>query len=252
VSRQGVVFNAAMGQFQQEVVRWNRQINLVSRKGTLARVAELIGQCRDAWMELNSAEFSGWDAADSVWYFDLGSGGGLPGYVWHQLLSARFDNLKTWLVEPREKRAWFLERLNKITPERPLQVWNARWCETPSAGGLGSSDLGSSDLGPSGLAPARVLISMKALRLSDPVVLAGLEAALGEAALPAGGVVAIARFYPPQQKWTSGLAEELEIATAAVVVGGVTYQPVRQEVVSPKSKHPMAASLVLSTYEVSA
>ena len=241
MSRQGMVFNAAMGQFQQEVIRWNRQINLVSRKGTLARVADLIGQCRDAWMELNSAEFASWDAADSVWYFDLGSGGGLPGYVWHQLLSARFDNLKTWLVEPREKRAWFLERLNKITPERPLQVWNARWCETPAVGDLGQSDM----------APAKVLISMKALKLSDPVVLAGLEAALGEATLPAGGVVAIARFYPPDQKWTSGLAEELEIATGALVVGGVTYQPVRQEVVSPKSKRPMAASLVLSTYEVS-
>jgi 16S rRNA G527 N7-methylase RsmG len=247
VSRQGTVFNAAMGQFQQEVVRWNRQINLVSRKGTLARVADLIGQCRDAWMELNSAEFASWDAADSVWYFDLGSGGGLPGYVWHQLLSARFDNLKTWLVEPREKRAWFLERLNKITPERPLQVWNARWCETPSVGGLGSSGMAPADL-----VPARVLISMKALRLSDPVVLTGLEVALGEAALPAGGVVAIARFYPLDQKWTSGLAEELEITKGALVVGGVTYQPVKQEVVSPKSKHPMAASLVLSTYEVSA
>jgi hypothetical protein len=241
VNKSGAVFNSAMGQYQQEVVRWNRQINLVSRKGTLALVAGLIGQCRDAWAGLNSVEFSSWSTADSVWYFDLGSGGGLPGYVWHQLLSARFDNLNTWLVEPREKRAWFLERLNKITPDRPLRVWNARWCETPAVG----------ELGPAVPAPAKVLISMKALRLSDSVVLEGLEQALGEAALPAGAVVAIARFYPPNQRWTPELVAELEIGDEPLLVGGVVYRPARREVVSPKYKRPTAASLVLSTYEVS-
>ncbi len=231
-----VRFNAAMGQFQQEMVRWNRQINLVSRKGTLGRVADLIGQCREAWAGLSGVELGGWDKEDPVWYFDLGSGGGLPGYVWHQLLAARFDNLQTWLVEPREKRAWFLERLNKIAPEQPHQVWNARWGESPAAGGP---------------APSRVLISMKALRLSDPVVLAGLDVARGESALPEGGVVAIARFYPPKQQWTPGLVEELEIASEAMTIGDYIYSPIRQQVISPKSKHPTAASLVLSVYEVS-
>ncbi|MFT7699682.1 MAG: 16S rRNA G527 N7-methylase RsmG, partial [Candidatus Krumholzibacteriia bacterium] len=47
---------AAMGRYQQEVVRWNRQINLVSRKGTLGLVATLIRQCRDSFSVLLDAE----------------------------------------------------------------------------------------------------------------------------------------------------------------------------------------------------
>ena len=98
----GVQINVSMGKFQQELVRWNRQINLVSRKDTLGRVAALIEQCRASWRLLVEAELGAWSLADPVLYFDLGSGGGLPGFVWHQLLVSRFGAPASYLVEPRE------------------------------------------------------------------------------------------------------------------------------------------------------
>jgi len=231
-------FHAAMGQFQQEVVRWNRQINLVSRQGTLARVAELISQCRMAWQELDRAVLVEWEPAEPLWYFDLGSGGGVPGYVWHQLLAGRFTHLHTWLVEPREKRAWFLTRLNRITPEKPLHVWHDRWGETSRP--------------PAGVpAPKNILISLKALRLSDSEVCAGLARVLEGVDVPAGGRVAITRFFPPEQRWTRSLARELGISNQPLAVGGHIFEPDQQQILSPQRQQPSAAALVLSTFYLS-
>ncbi len=229
-------FNAAMGKYQLEVVRWNRQINLVSRQDTQGRVAGLISQCRATWSMLVEAELAGWSEGGPVWYFDLGSGGGVPGFVWHQLLAMRFTHSNTWLVEPREKRAWFLERLNQITPERPLRVWNARWGETP---------------GGDGEPPLNILISLKALRMSDPKVIGGLARAVTGSCLSRDGRVVIARFYPPQQRWTKDLATELEFSSEPIVAGGYKYQPLGQQVLSPKHTQPTAAALVISTYQIS-
>ncbi len=227
--------NAVMGRYQKEVVRWNRQINLVSRQDTLSRVASLIGQCRAAWAELDQAVLNEWGPVDSVWYFDLGSGGGLPGYVWHQLMAARFTRLNTWLVEPREKRAWFLERLNSITPDIPVLVSNSRWGETECRD---SEE------------PQNILISLKALHLTDPEVVTGLIAANGGAAISAGTKIAIARFYPPAQQWSPELTDELCISTDKTEVGGLLLRPETQTVLAPTAKQTAPASIVLSTYLV--
>jgi len=229
-------YHEAMGRFQQEVVRWNRQINLVSRQDTLRRVADLISQCRAAWLELEKAECQDWDRDERVWYFDLGSGGGVPGYVWHQLLAARFAQLNTWLVEPREKRAWFLERLNRIAPRCPLQVWCARWGETP----LGEAP-----------PPMNIVISLKALRLTDPAVLAGLARAAAGLAEFTGGRLVIARFYPPQQAWTTELRADLAFPGEPVRVAGGIFAPDRQRILALRAAGAKGASLVLSTYRIS-
>jgi len=231
-------FNATMGQYQQEVVRWNRQINLVSRKDTLMRVAELIGQCRDAWNLLAAAEMEEWAAEDPLWYFDLGSGGGLPGFVWHQLMMSRYVWNQTWLVEPREKRAWFLERLNHITPDRPLKVWCRRWGEV-------GSDIQA-------LPPSRIVVSIKALKLTDRDVLAGLGCLVGDNELKEGTTVVIARFYPGGQRWSNRLAAELGIKREIVRCGFADFEPTKQHVLAPARPRPLsAASLVVSCYIVS-
>lgn len=228
-------FNAAMGQYQKDVVRWNRQINLVSRQDTLARVAGLIGQCRDAWRELDGDVLGGWSAGDPVWYFDLGSGGGLPGYVWHHLLGSKHPRLETWLVEPREKRAWFLERLNHIAPDKPVRVSNSRW-------GGGVCELVET--------PRNILISLKALRLTDSEVMAGLILAAGDKALVSGTGVVIARFYPPKQAWSDELARELGIPCGQLEVSGALFENQRRWVLPPKVQDPSAAALVVSSYIV--
>jgi hypothetical protein len=223
-----------MGRFQREIVRWNRQINLVSRQDTLALVAALIVQCRQAWSMLAEAEIGSWRDDDPVWYFDLGSGGGLPGFVWHQLMADRFTDLHTWLVEPREKRAWFLERLNQITPKRPVEVWSARWSETPAAG-VGDA--------------AKILISLKALHLSDMEVLAGLVHAAGGAARLAGAEIVIVRFYPPNVQDIRELGDDLAFAKESVWVHGGMFSPLAQQILSPPAGQSNAAALVLSSYQ---
>jgi len=230
-------FNAAMGQFQQELVRWNRQINLVSRKDTSSRVARLISQCRGAWQRLNDEELGAWTADGLTWYFDLGSGGGLPGYVWHLLLAGRFGRLESLLVEPREKRAWFLGRLNAITPETVVGVGHGRWGDVAQKGAK---------------APNNVLISLKALRLSDFEVLDGLISACGSVGLPVGCEVVIARFYPPEQQWTSELALELGASGENIELGASVFQAKAQRVLSPGPGQDFGAALVVSSYCVSA
>lgn len=230
-------FNATMGQFQQELLRWNRQINLISRRDTLATAALLIGQCRETWRELAAAELGDWSTEEPVLYFDLGSGGGLPGFVWHQLLGERFSGLASFLVEPREKRAWFLRRLRNLGLQQPLEVMNGRWGEVSL----------------SSPCPVRqVLISLKALHLRDPEVLAGLAAVGGE--LPPGGVaqVVLARFYPPEQELDPDLLRELAPLEEATLIGGLEFTARRFDVLPPATASLQAASLVVSSYRISA
>ena len=99
--------------YRSEVLRWNESINLVSRRDTEAQLDGLLAQCDDALAAWRRAAKPLGLAADGrdVLYLDLGSGGGLPAVVWHERLVAAAGRLRTVLVEPREKRAWFLERV---------------------------------------------------------------------------------------------------------------------------------------------
>jgi hypothetical protein len=231
--------NASLGRYQLEVVRWNRQINLVSRQDTQTRVAELIGQCRSAWSRLATAILADWSTEDRIWYFDLGSGGGLPGFVWHVQLLDRWPNSCTWLVEPREKRAWFLERLNQITPTHPLTVWRARWGETPPV----------NETRP----PQRVLVSLKALHLNELTILEGVSLALAGLETAFDVQLVIARFYPPDQRLNRRLVEDLGIPAQTVSVGRFSCTPTCHRVLAP-APHARAAvaeaALVISSYRL--
>jgi len=233
VNNHDTAFAATMGRYQQELVRWNRQINLISRRDTLRRAAVLIKQCRDTWHELAETELAEWSTSEPILYFDLGSGGGLPGFVWHQLLVGQFPATRSVLVEPREKRAWFLERLNQLDPKHPHTVANQRWGEAAGVAIPSST---------------KVLISMKALKLSDPVVLAGLADATGGEGLVSTGRVTIARFYPTDLRWNQELKESLSLLDEPGIFGDYIYTPKRHHVVPPQSPGSEAASLVVSSY----
>jgi 16S rRNA G527 N7-methylase RsmG len=221
--------------YQQQVLRWNSHINLVSRQDSAETLADLVDQCRDAWDGLMEARCLG--TADPLWYFDLGSGGGLPGFVWHAQAEAANLPIRTWLVEPREKRAWFLKRLNNLLGENPVTVLAGRWGE------IDDFELQSSEI-----TPSVALISLKALHLTDSEVLAGLAPVLTNSVLQGQVTVLIARFYPPEQAWTAVLAEDLDIPSAGdtPVFAHLNFEGRGGTILPPES--PEGASLVLSEY----
>jgi hypothetical protein len=236
---------ALLKSYQDQVLRWNRQINLITRKDTAARLPGLLHQCRAC---LDAARDSGEPALanpGNLVYFDLGSGAGLPGVVWHTMLSEGGHAPRTCLVEPREKRAWFLNRLNSLAGMPPYRVFRGRWGRADAAKGLWGEP--GALLGP-------VLISLKALHLSDPEVLEGLAAALAGGGDPraAGSPLLVARFYPWDQTWSQDLASRLEIPDpgAKVRCGNIELEATTARVLSPGAAP--GASLVLSSYLVSA
>lgn len=185
--------------FEQLLLRWNRQINLVSRQGTPRLVKELIEQSRSGCSQIQEylLGISGDKAPQSggLDYFDLGSGGGVPGFIWHVLLEEAGWKPASCLVEPRRKRAWFLGRLARLPGVSGLRVLEGAWPETGAAK----------------QAPGKTtLISLKALRLADPLILAGL---LIEATKPPRQVT-ICRVFPAGKTWTPELLKKLQVAPA--------------------------------------
>ena len=53
-----------LGAYAAEVVRWNRQINLVSRQDSARRVDELVSQCRIAGAVLGDEILGDWLGLD--------------------------------------------------------------------------------------------------------------------------------------------------------------------------------------------
>lgn len=228
--------------YRKLVLRWNTQINLISRKDPARRLGTLVGQCRAAWDLLVAEDSSGLAKSACLWYFDLGSGSGLPGVVWHIQMVAQGFSVRTVLVEPREKRAWFLERVAHLAGAEPMRVAGHRWGEIPEETTASVAQETH---------PSHILISLKALRLPDSVVLAGLTPFLppqqrGEIALT------IARFYPPEQKWTPTLAKDLDIPAAGQdrEIETRFFQAKGGWVL--RSATPREASLVISEYLIPA
>lgn len=184
-------YAATLAAYRAEVLRWNRRINLVSRQQPAGRLDALLDQCDRAFAALLGAypEL----CQGPLLYCDLGAGAGLPGFVWHERLIRQDAGTESWLVEPREKRAWFLERVATLGGPPAYGVLCGRWGEVAAAAAA-----------PRDLA----LVSLKALRLKDPEVLAGLAALRqGSGSLP--GRVVIARFHPPDEAWSPELAAAL-------------------------------------------
>ncbi len=236
--------------FREELFRWNRQINLVSRQETKDRLEGLFDQCIGGVNVISDVVASLWEESGSdLYYFDLGSGGGLPGVIWHILLSERTGpggplvggSVKSWMVEPREKRAWFLNRLNRVPKMPALSVVHGRWGE-----GL-SPDI---DFASQGGVPTVAVISLKALHLDDVQVLEGLLWASAD--LPECLRVIIVRYYPPLQDFDADLVESLKIQSKGGVhkIGGSSCYGLGGEVVPLVQPGEGLASLVLASYDV--
>ena len=215
--------------YRAEVLRWNRQINLVSRQDTALQLDGLIRQC-DRALDAVLAEQPEL-ARGPVLYADLGSGGGLPGFVWHRKLLKAAPAVQSWLVEPREKRAWFLQRVARLADPRPYEVLCGRWGEVAGAA----------------VRPAETgLVSLKALRLTDPEVLDGL-AALGVGAADRPRRVVIVRFHPEDEVWTPELASALAVAPVGAALG--PWRGAGASILVPPTPDCPPVGLVVSVYE---
>ena len=211
---------ALLAAYRAELLRWNRQVNLLSRRDPEGTADALVRQCAAAftrWWEASGAGLVG--PASALRLVDLGSGGGLPAFVWLALLAERGVAVRATLVEPRRKRAWFLERLRQLPGAPPYEVAAAVW--GPQAGGLAAGAAGDGAFG-----SWPILFTIKALRLSEGEVLGPLPAALGDAALSAGSRVEIVRFQPAEGVTAAGLARELAIPAVGTTLrwGGGAFQ----------------------------
>ncbi len=229
--------------FRKELLRWNKQINLVSRQETQDRLTGLLVQCRAGLESLYPATGDISELGSSgVCYFDLGSGGGLPGIVWHALMCEKLPQVQSFLVEPREKRAWFLNRLRRIPNMPSFEVLNGRWGEVSCSGSSLNVSVSS------------VLISLKALYLPDSAVLSGLDIALG----PCGSTfdntpLKIVRYYPPEQKLDSATIQSLSLPHAGSPVSSGSFRllHVGSSVVPLVQNGLEVASLIVSDYNLS-
>ncbi len=232
--------------FREELLRWNRQINLVSRQETDDRLDGLFKQCVGgeeavlAWLRN-----SGWEARaqNGLFYFDLGSGGGLPGLVWHILFGEVFGGVRSFMVEPRQKRAWFLKRQNQISGMPAFEALRGRWGEVCVADPAENTGLNSQQL---------IVVSLKALHLDDILVLKGLNVAFSShPGLLSEKCILLARYYPPKQQFDSDLASKLKIPDSGhlLALGDYIYKGRGGEILSMGPSGSGLASLVVSSYE---
>ncbi len=188
--------------YEKELLRWNAHISLVSRRNPTRVTANLLSQCCDGFQLFWSwyCDSLGSSKDSQLFYADLGSGSGLPGVVWSQLLFQEGRRPSSFLVEPREKRAWFLNRVSVLEGSRPFRVLRARWGEISTLG---------SELGP----VEEAVVTLKALHLNEIEVIDGLFNCLARSPGSAAGLrrVVIVRFYPPQQKMNAGLKSSLKL-----------------------------------------
>jgi hypothetical protein len=178
----------SLAAYRRELLRWNATINLVSRENADRQVALLLEQSDAAWVALEEglgplAPSAAEDlASGSIGYVDIGSGGGFPGIPW-LLAGMRAPPAASCLVEPRAKRAWFLERVVALTGLKGTGVLAARW--------------GAEPLPINALAkPGTWILSLMALRLTDPQVLSGWRRSVGPAGGGAAPRIVIARVRP--------------------------------------------------------
>ncbi len=229
-------------EYMQEILRWNQTMNLVSRRNTLQVCNGLLEQCRGTfqlfWSWLESSGLV--SEHGRLFYGDLGSGAGLPGVVWNQLFHRQGADASTVLVEPREKRAWFLNRVLGLENCTPFHVFRGRWGDECGDCGI---------LEPSSIA----VLSLKALYLNDLQVLKGLVAYGSRADGFAGGFdnIVIVRFYPPDQQLDSVILSDLgDASDVGPLLDSGPRIMLRQRHILGPTKGLLPASLVLTHYGV--
>lgn len=180
----------------REILIWNSRINLVTRQQTERKLATMLAHCLAAW-ELARQALGDHDWFATCPYVDIGSGAGLPGLVWASAREHLGHTGPVHLIEPRRRRAWFLQRAAGAMALQGVRVANQRWAE-----GLLSPPL-----------PATIpaLVSLKALKMDDRTILAGVAAPAYCVSPPPE--VAILRFLPAAvQKATGRAPTDTEIA----------------------------------------
>lgn len=177
--------------YRRELLRWNVHTNLVSRESPDQQVSLLIDQCAAAWRALATgldalAPAAAEDLArGSVGYVDIGSGGGFPGIPW-LLAGMRVPPVVSCLVEPRARRAWFLERVVALAGLKGTGVLAARWGAEPLPIDRAAT-------------PGTWILSLMALRLTDPQILSGWRRSVGGQGGGAAPRIVIARVRPATQ-----------------------------------------------------
>jgi hypothetical protein len=183
-----------------EILRWNRRINLVTRQDSAPQLDLLLDQCEAGWRLLRDAVPA--DVLVRASYVDIGSGNGLPGLIWGAHLRALAPYAPIWLVEPRNRRAWFLRRAARRVGLDGIGVAESRWrpgmVTAASTGGV-------------------MLVSLKALRLTEPEILAGfgIESSLAAADADPVREIVIARFLSSQPVAIDDLARDLQLPDPA-------------------------------------
>lgn len=183
-----------------EILQWNPTLNLVSRQDTENQLNRLIEQC-DAGFDLVAAKLPSLDLVPGgLAYADVGSGNGLPGLLWSSALLALGASGPHWLVEPRGRRAWFLARAIRIAGLPTASVVAGRWGDPLRMAST----------------PEDMLVSLKALRLTESAVLEGLARAFkgGEGTVTLPQRLAIVRFLGPSAVSDGDLDQELQLNAA--------------------------------------
>ncbi len=217
--------------YHREIRRWNRQINLVSRFRGEANLAILTRDCWEAaesiprllsrfsyptspglvantplLVETPDTRSSRFPA---VVYIDIGSGAGFPGVVWHIWLQRHLaaqectspPSLQTILVEPRQKRAWFLHRVIRLLELEGVVVGEGRWEEH------------GQEWSSRAFQATRTLwlVSLRALKMSDTTVISGWRKVSGLSRLGSDDRLLICRFRPPGSVPDEDLKKELNL-----------------------------------------
>lgn len=202
IQNPGDLLETRLSRYRQEVMRWNESFSLVSRSGTEARIEALVEEARasfDLLMDriLCSTASPLQGVPRGVHYLDLGSGAGFPGLVWHLLLQTHglpgWNHRSSLLVEPRHKRAWFLERMIQILEITNCSVGEDQWGARTA---LRSAPPGT---------PVLAFITLKALHLRDDDIIAGWVKYRGGRQ----DSVAICRFHPAATPLDVALREKL-------------------------------------------
>jgi hypothetical protein len=181
---------------RDEILRWNPVMNLVSRQETPALLDRLLAQCSAGFGLVFEAVADLGVPVTTLGYADVGSGNGLPGLLWAAGMANAGGRGPAWLVEPRARRAWFLDRMTRHTVFPGVAVVAGRWGEP-----LPGSSI-----------PVDMLVSLKALRLTEPEVLAGLEQGFtGSTGTPKRPQrVVIVRFLGPDPSQDAELVRSLQ------------------------------------------
>jgi hypothetical protein len=202
--------------FAQDVLRWNERFSLISRVEPKILLPQLIDECRAAFVALFGAGSLLGCAGrpDSLLYLDLGTGGGFPGLIWHLLFceAARQDHRETLCFEPRDKRAWFLEQCTGRLEAERFSVFAESWGRKMPSAQDHDVDLDGLD---------QVVISMKALRLTDAEVLGAWRRFAGEGLRPD---ITIARFVGEGYVLDPAAAKDLELPKSIHTPSGATAQ----------------------------